>query len=484
MVRQDASPQDQHRLGTVGQSPMRRQSTPMAPSLRAQLLLQSNLPAPITSFIGRERELADIQQFLAAARLVTLTGAGGVGKTRLALRAAAEAAGGYADGVWLVELAPLADPALVPHAVAAALGVRDKAGLPLRQTLKQWIGAKRTLLLLDNCEHLAEGCADFVEDLLGGCPSLQVLATSREPLGASGEVVWRVPSLDLPDAHTAATTDQVNAHAATQLFVERARAARPDFVVTSQNASAIVELCRRLDGIPLAMELAATRIRLLSIENISARLDDRFRLLSEGRRTAPPRQQTLRATLDWSYALLEDSERQLFNRLSVFAGGWTLEAAEAVCAGEGIDPADVLNLMGRLVDQSLVMADERGSQVRYRLLETVREYAAEKLVGSGVSAIIGGRHRDWFLAQAERSRWDIFDPDHVAWLGRELDNFRVALRWSIQRGEVEVGLRLANATSAFWYQVGAYTEGRSWTSCPSSTCTRGLNSRLGPWSMA
>jgi DNA-binding CsgD family transcriptional regulator len=254
----------------------------------------------------------------------------------------------------------------------------------------------------------------------------------------------------------------VLAHAATQLFVERARAARPDFQMTFQNVQAIIDVCRRLDGIPLALELAATRVRLLSVEQIAARLDDRFRLLAGGSRTAPPRQRTLRATLDWSFALLEDSERRLFNRLSIFAGGWTLKAAEAICTADGIEPGDVLDLLSRLVDQSLVVADHRGSQVRYRLLETMRQYAAEKLADSGESTSIGRRHRDWFLAQAESSPLHLFDPQHVAWLAEELDNLRTALRWSIERTEVEVGLRLATAMSAFWHQRGAYAEGRAW----------------------
>lgn len=426
-----------------------------------------NLPAPITSFIGREVETSELKERLATARLLTLTGAPGIGKTRLAMCVAVEALDGYRDGVWLVELAPLADPALVPHLVAATLGVREQGGVHVTETLMHALRSKRMLLLLDNCEHLIGACAEFADDMLGACPDLQILATSRQFLGISGEVAWHVPSLAVPDVHIGIAADQVTAHAGTRLFVERASAARADFRVTHENVLAIVQVCRRLDGIPLALELAATRVRVLSVEQIAARLDDRFRLLSTGGRTAPPRQRTLRATLDWSYALLDDWQRRLFSRLSVFSGGWTLEAAEAICSvrqnePEETDAGDVLDGLGQLVDQSLVVAEERSGQVRYRLLETMRQFAAEKLADAGESAAIGGRHRDWFLAQAERSPFDFFDPQHVAWLAEELDNLRASLRWSIQRAEVEEGLRLAKATGAFWYERGSYAEGRAW----------------------
>jgi predicted ATPase/DNA-binding CsgD family transcriptional regulator len=461
MPSEGASSQDQPRFTAAFQPGARQQWTSWPPSAPAHVPLRTNLPTPITSFIGRASELAEVQQCLAAARLVCLVGAGGVGKTRLALRLAEQGVDSYPDGVLLAELAPLADAALVPQVVARAVGVREQAGEPITQTLKQALRFRRMLLLLDNCEHLAQACAELAEDLLGACPDLRILVTSREPLGTSGEVAWRVPSLSVPDSHRAPTAEQVLAHAATQLFVERATAARPEFQMTSQNAPAIIELCRRLDGIPLALELAATRVRLLSVEQIVARLDDRFRLLAGTLRTAPPRQRTLRATLDWSFALLEDSERQLFNRLSVFAGGWTLDAAEAICAGDRIDSGDVLDLLGRLVDQSLVVADHGGDRVRYRLLETVRQYAAEKLADIAESASIGRRHRDWFLAQAESSQLELFDPRHVAWLADELDNLRAGLHWSIERSEVEPGLRMAIAVSAFWHQRGAYAEGRA-----------------------
>jgi non-specific serine/threonine protein kinase len=315
------------------------------------------------------------------------------------------------------------------------------------------------LLVLDNCEHLANACAELAEDLLLACWDLRILATSREPLRVTGEIAWRVPSLAVPEAATSA--DQLAKHGATQLFVERATAVRHDFQVTAANAPAIAEVCRRLDGIPLALELAATRVRLLSVEQIVRRLDDRFRLLAGGGRTAPRRQQTLRATLDWSYGLLGRRERLLFNRLSVFSGTWSLDAAEAICSGGGIEQSEVLDLLARLADQSLVVLHESAGQMRYRILETVRQYAAEKLEESHEALARRTCHLDWFLAQAEASPFELFDPQHIERLAVDVENLRQALHWSIQ-SDVESGLRLANATSALWYQRGFYAEGSAW----------------------
>jgi non-specific serine/threonine protein kinase len=289
------------------------------------------LPTRVSSFIGRQREIEEVLRLLGTSRLVTLVGSGGIGKTRLALHVAMLLQD-KGPTVALAELAPLADPGLVTQTVAEAVGVRELPGTPINQTLKQGLQLNRTLLLLDNCEHLAQSCAELAEDLLEACPKLQILATSRQPLGVSGEVTWRVPSLSIPDADTADTPEKVLAYGATRLFLERATAARPDFELTPNSAAAIADVCRQLDGIPLALELAA-RIRLLSVEQLAARLDDRLRLLSIGPRTAPPRQRTLRSTMDWSFALLRFPERLLFTRLSVFSGGWTLDAAEAVCSG-------------------------------------------------------------------------------------------------------------------------------------------------------
>jgi non-specific serine/threonine protein kinase len=421
-----------------------------------------NLPRQLTSLVGRDRELAELRRLVTTSPLLTLTGPGGVGKTRLALSMAEAVMPEYADGAWLVEFAALSDPRLVPEAVAATLSVREQPGRALVQTLVERLGPKRLLLVLDNCEHLVDACADLADRLLRACRELRLLCTSREPLGIPGEIRWRVSSLTLPETKTLASAAQLTEYAATRLFVERAQAARPDFRVTDRNVKAIVEVCRRLDGIPLALELAATHVRLLSLEDIAARLDDRFRLLTAGGRTVPPRQQTLRATLDWSYALLQEPELRQFNRLSVFAGGWSLDAAEAICGGDTIEPADVLTYLGRLVDQSLVVAQEHDGLVRYRLLETMRQYAAGKLEASGEASVIRGRHRDWFRVRADSSPFEQFDPDHVAWLASELDNLRAALRWSIQSGTVEAGLRLARAIGAYWYQRGQYAEGRAW----------------------
>lgn len=300
--------------------------------LRTLDVLPNNLPRQVTSFVGREREIAEVRRLLGTTRLLTLTGSGGAGKTRLSLQVAADLLDEYADGVWLTELASLSDPALVPQSVASALGVREEPGRALVETLTDWLKSRTLLLLLDNCEHLLTACAQLADTLLKACPNLHILASSREGLGITGETTYRIPSLSLPDAKEAATPESLSQYESVRLFIERAVAASPSFQVTNQNAPAVAQLCVRLDGIPLAIGLAAARIRALSVDQIAQRLDDRFRLLTGGSRTALPRQQTLRALIDWSYDLLSDEEKTLLRRLSVFAGGWTLEAAEAVCA--------------------------------------------------------------------------------------------------------------------------------------------------------
>jgi len=322
----------------------------------------NNLPVPLTSFIGRERELAEAQRLLASARLLTLTGPGGTGKTRLALQAAADALDQFPDGAWLVELAPLADPALVAGAAATTWDLREQPGRTPLDALLDYLRARHLLLILDNCEHLIEACADLAADLLRACPRLTILASSREPLGVPGETTYRVPSLAVPD-NECATPQRLLQFDAARLFVERAQAAQPHFAPNRGNLAVIIQICRRLDGIPLAIELAAARVRLLSVEQIAARLDDRFRLLTGGSRTALPRQQTLRALIDWSYDLLPAPECAALRQLAVFAGGWTLEAAEAV-----LSSPDVLDLLAQLVNKSLVYVDEAGAEPRYRLL--------------------------------------------------------------------------------------------------------------------
>src|SRR5581483_580189 len=310
-----------------------------------------NLPVPLTSFVGREGDIAEVTRLLGSTHLLTLTGAGGVGKTRLALEVAGKVLSQYADGVWLVELGTLADSALIPQAIATVFRVPEQPGRPVIEVLVDALQYREVLLVLDNCEHLGAGVATIVDALLRSCPAVRVLATSREPLSTVGEVTWLVPSLGLLDQDALSSPATLQSCEATRLFVERARAALPSWSITDEDAAAIVEICRRLDGIPLAIELAAARLRALTPAGIAARLDDRFQLLTGGARTAPLRQQTLRATLEWSYNLLSESERLLFDRLSTLAGGCTLEAVEGICAGDGVTAGEVLDLMARLVDR-------------------------------------------------------------------------------------------------------------------------------------
>ncbi len=424
----------------------------------------NNLPHQLTSFIGREQEMVEVKRLLSTTCLLTLAGAGGTGKTRLALQVATDVLEEYPDGVWLVELAALADPALVPQTVAAALGAREVPGRPLLSTLLDYLYRKKLLLVMDNCEHLMQACTVLIEAMLRTCPNLRILATSREVLDIPGEVVWRVPSLSLPDPGRLPPTEILLQSEAVRLFVERAAAARPAFTLTPQNASAVTAVVQRLDGIPLAIELAAARVPALSVEQIATRLDDRFRLLTRGGRTSLPRHQTLQAAFDWSYHLLEEPERAVLRRLAVFAGGWTLEAGEAVCAGDGVEPLGVLDLLTQLVFKSWVLMDEQEGDVRYRFLETVRQYSLERLRESGEAGVIRQRHQNWYLAQAEKAEPELTGSDQGTWLNRlevEHDNIRAALEWSMESG-VEPGLRLASALWRFWYVRGYSKEGRGW----------------------
>ncbi len=433
------------------------------PPLRSLDFLPNNLPIQLTSFIGREREKAEIRRLLSTTRLLTLTGSGGAGKTRLALQVAAEVMEEFKDGVWVAELASLSDPTLVPKAVASAMNVPEQPGRPLSETLVDSLRSRSLLLLLDNCEHLLPACAHLAEILLRACPTLRMLATSREALDIEGETTYRVPSLSLPDAPSL-PLERLNEFEAVRFFIDRATAALPSFMVTSQNAKAVTTICQRLDGIPLALELAAPRIKALSVEHIAERLHDRFRLLTSGRRTALPRQQTLRATMDWSHDLLSEQERVLLRRLSVFAGGFTLEAAEAVCQGQGVNADDVVDLLTHLVEKSLVVFQEQAG--RYGLLETVRQYGWEKLLKAREDAAVRGQHRDWYLALAEQADPELRGSRQREWLDRldaEHDNLRAALEWSrTEAGGAEVGLRLAGALWWFWYMHGHWSEGRRW----------------------
>ena len=382
----------------VAQSPPQASPALVAAPERLPDTRRHNLPAELTSFVGRRKELLELPGVLASSRLLSLTGAGGVGKTRLAVRLASGLVNEFPDGVWLVDLAPLSVPDLVAQTIATALGVREGPQRSARDALLDTLRDRELLLVLDNCEHLIAACAELVEALLRGAPALRILATSREALGVSGETVCRVPSLSLPEALASVPVDALVDSEATQLFIERASAVDPAFTPTPDNADAIARICRRLDGIPLAIELAAARVVVLSPEQIEARLQDRFRLLTGGARTAVARQRTLEATVDWSYQLLSDVERQLLSRLSVFPAAWTLEAAEHVCGGDGIDEHDVLDLLSRLVSKSLVVVDsEFAGERRYRFLETVRQYARERLVQAGAADRLRERHFEFFF---------------------------------------------------------------------------------------
>jgi predicted ATPase/DNA-binding SARP family transcriptional activator len=445
-----------------------------------------NLSTQLTRFIGRQREMAEIRHLLSTARLLTLTGAGGCGKTRLALQVAAGLIEAYPDGVWLVELAPLADPALVPQAVASTLGVREEPGRPLTATLTDFLHARSLLVVLDNCEHLLSACAHLAESLVLTCADLRVLATSRERLGIGGEQLFRVPSLSLPDAALRSSLEDLCASEAIELFVDRARLTEPRFTLTVANAAAVTQVCHRLDGIPLAIELAAARLGALSVEALAERLNDRFPVLVAESRTALPRHQTLQALIDWSYDLLSEAERTLLRRLSVFAGGWTLAAAEAVCADpidsrqspvvsedEGLPSLptdycllptdDVLGLLTRLVEKSLAVYEVREEADRYGLLETIRQYARDRLLASGETAVVRGRHLDWVVALAEQAGSELFGREQAAWLhrlGREHDNLRAALDWSLESSHVEAGLGICEEVWRFWQECGYVEEGR------------------------
>jgi predicted ATPase len=381
-----------------------------------------NLPIARTSFVGREREKLEVKRRLAMTRLLTLTGAGGCGKTRLALKVARDLVGAYPDGVWLVELAPLSDPTLIARAVAQALRLREQPGRPLLETLKDTLRPKKTLLVVDNCEHLMEAVVRLVDALLDSCPDLRILATSRERLDTAGEVAWVVPSLTVPDVLEPSTSQELEAYESVRLFLERARQRDPTFVLSARNSRAVAQVCRRLEGIPLAIELAAGRMGVLSAEQLWARLDDYLRLLSRGSRTAEPRHRSMRATLAWSHELLSGPERMLFRRLSVFAGGWTLEAAEEVCSWEEIEESEVLDVLSELVERSLVVREAGREEVpRFRMLEPIRQYGRELLKESGESEALRSRHAEYYLNLAEEADAEEAQPEFrrarpAAWL--------------------------------------------------------------------
>ncbi len=446
--------------------------TARVPERPPPVATRHNLPSPPTTLIGRTREVAAITALLGTSRLLTLTGSGGCGKTRLALAVASSVleTGTHAGGCWLVELASLTDHALVPQTVAAALGVREEPQRPLVATLADALRTAATLLVLDNCEHLGAACAALVRTLLDTCPLLQVLATSRERLHLPGEAVLRVSSLAFPSMARTPPIAELARFEAVQLFTARARLVQPDFALTERNAAAIATICRLVDGIPLALELAALRVPVLAIEQLAARLTDALRVLIGGDRTTATRHQTLRATLDWSDTLLTAPERLLLRRLAVFAGGWTIEAAETICAGDALRADDVLELLAHLVEQSLVVVDARGDIARYRLLEPVRQYGAAQLHAAGEAVTAHGRHRDAYLALAEEAEEALQGPTPDPWLARleqERDNLSAALEWSLRAGEDDeseaaTGLRLAGALWRFWLMRGYPGQGLRW----------------------
>jgi predicted ATPase/DNA-binding SARP family transcriptional activator/DNA-binding CsgD family transcriptional regulator len=435
--------------------------TPHTRPSSSETVNPSNLPVSRTSFIGREREISRIKDLLEKTGLLTLTGVGGSGKTRLALEAARDSLELYPDGVWMVSLAPIADPELVPQTAARIFEVREQPNRSLAEALTATLTEKDLLLVLDNCEHLVEAVARLCETLLDGCPGLRVLATSRELLGVGGEVSWTVPALSLPDPDEEPVVEDLQESESVRLFVDRAVQHDTGFSLTPENVGTVAEICRKLDGIPLAIELAAARVRMLGVEQISERLEDALRLLNDGRRTAVPRQRTLRGALDWSHDLLDDKERYLLRRLAVFAGGFTLESAEQVIADGGIPEDEILRLVSSLLDKSLLVNSER----RYRLLETVRQYAREKLRDSGEHETLRGRHARWCVGLVEEAEPELTGPDQVWWMDRletEHDNLRAALGWALDGEEPELGLRLAGSLWLFWHTRGHGGEGRRW----------------------
>jgi predicted ATPase/class 3 adenylate cyclase len=466
------------------------------PPLRSLDRLPNNLPHQLTSFVGREQETEDIRKLVRSTRLVTLTGVGGCGKTRLAVQIAADLLDEFPEGVWIVDFATITDPALVLQATATALELPDELGRPIRESLTDYIQSREMLLLLDNCEHLIQPVAQLAQSLLQAGSRLRILATSREAFGVPGETAWRVPSMSVPDAETPLTLDALSRFEAIRLFVERITATQPDFFLTDQNAPFVRQICQRLDGLPLAIELAAARARVLSVEQLAARLDDRFRLLTGGSRTALPRQQTLRALIDWSYDLLSEAEKTLFRRLSVFSGGWTLAAAEAICSDTDqrrmtndelpmipdrraeaqeleeeilstslVVGRSSLVVLTQLVDKSLVLCEESHDGPRYRLLETIRQYCRDRLIETGEPEPLRQRHRDYYLNLAEQAYNSLAAGDRV-WMTRietEYDNLRAALSWSEEvEDSGETGLRMTVALLWFWFGRGHYSEGSEW----------------------
>ncbi len=446
------------------------------PPLNSLTRVLHNLPVQLSSFIGRQREIDEVSQLLNLHRLVTLVGAGGAGKTRLVIQVGLNTFESFTDGVWFVDLTSLSEPSLIPDTALVALGLQS-SGVPdlsaassernQLSRLTQTLRVKSLLLILDNCEHLVDGCAKFIQELLSLCPSLHILATSREPLNVSAEKVFRVPSLEIPDPqsfpHLAALAQVESVH----LFVERASLVDASFSLTLENALPVAQICQRLDGIPLAIELTAARVKVMTPGQIVERMQDIFRLLGAGSRDALPRHQTLSAAIEWSYSLLSDAEKKLFRRLAVFNGGWSLEAAEAVCAGDSADPYEVLMLLGQLVDKSLVIKVDRGSEARFFMTETIRQYAVHQLFASENEVEqTSARHCEWILDLAEQAKFNLRTQKQLSWLMRlsqENDNIRTAIRWALENKKAEIALRLVGGFNYYWIIHYANIEGYNLT---------------------
>jgi predicted ATPase/class 3 adenylate cyclase len=435
------------------------------PPLRSLEGLPNNLPLQLTSFVGRELEILTVTELLAKQRLVTLVGAGGVGKTRLALQVGAELLDHYEDGVWLVELAPIADPALVPSAVASIFHVLDAPNRTITEAIIHALKSRRALIVFDNCEHVVEPAARVIDAILRNCPHVRIIATTRQGLGIAGEAVHRVASLAVPEPSRELTAEEAARYGAVALFVERAIAATESFRLTNENAPIVARLCQRLDGIALAIELAAPRLKVLSLEQLDAKLSERFRILTGGSRTALPRQQTMRALVDWSYDLLTDDEKTLFRRVAVFSGGWSLDAASSICSDEEIEEWAVLDLLQSLVDKSMVVAKLSGSEQRYRLLESTRQYAHELLEKSGELEPMQVKHAKWFLEFSNRAEVVRNTSPTKTWLATiepENDNLRAALDWALgEKRDIELGCALAADLTNYWRVSANEAEGKA-----------------------
>ena len=451
------------------------------------------LPVYLTRFVGREQERNTLSSFLLSKRLLTLVGAGGIGKTRLALEVASVLSSSFSDGVYMIELASLADPQLVPQAIAAVLNIRTDRDVSVISFLKSTLGGRHVLFLLDNCEHVLTECAPLVEALLQSCPHLHILGTSREPLGVTGETIWRVTPLSFPDSEQNYSVEQLAGYESIQLFCERAADTNPRFRLTQQNAPAIIHICRQLDGLPLALELAAALLPMLSVDQFAARLDERFALLKHGRRTAGARQQSLQATLDWSYALLTPAEQALFPCLAVFAGSWDLNAIEQVCASSTPETYSLVETLVQLVNKSLVVAEEQEglesdtTEVRYRLLDTMQQYALEKLEQSGALQQVYERHFTYYLQLAKQADEHLYGSEQVMWLQRlemEMANLRGGLTRTLAAANLDAAAQLADALRRFWITHSYFSEGRYWfdtlltTECDERSISPPLRARV------